>query len=85
MTHNITDENIRRQLIRLNSLTDKQYCVVKDDNLLMDDRYTLVEVDTGEEITQHHLIEPFWDCMYSMIRILQHDKDKTRTWEAVVQ
>ena len=84
MTHNITWDNLKRQLIRLCTMTTKQYHIVVHEGLLMEDRYCLLD-SNDEEITQWHTIEEFWDNMYSMIRLLQHDQDKIRNWGAVVQ
>jgi len=70
-------ENIQRQLKRLNTLTNKEYFISKDN---MVNRYCLI-TSNGEQITLWLKIGEFWDCMYSMIRILQHETDKPRTWE----
>jgi len=75
----VTSENVKRQLIRLNSLTDKEYHIIISE---IDGRYCL-HSNNNDQITLWLKINEFWDCMYCMIRLVQHDKDKPRTWEII--
>ncbi len=77
MTNRVTDDNIKRQLIRLNTLTTKKYKVEIDK---IDNRYCLMNMNS-EQVTLWLKRSEFWDNMYCMIRLLQIETDKPRVWE----
>ena len=77
MTNRITNDNIKKQLIRLNTLTLNKYKVEIDET---DHRYCLMNMNS-EQVTLWLKISEFWDCMYSMIRLMQIETDKPRVWE----
>ena len=77
MTDRVTIKNIHAQVTRLNTLTNKEYHLVKDN---MVNRYCL-QNSNSTQITAWYKISQFWDVMYSMIRLTLSETDKPRTWE----
>lgn len=77
----ITEENLFRQLQRLNTLTSRKYYYVKDEPMLTDERYCLMDQNDDEEISRWYTVSEMWEAMYSMIRLMLNETDKPRSWE----
>ena len=77
----VTQENLLRQLKRLNTLTEKTYHYVTDEPIMVDQRWCLVDSKTEEEVSRWYLVGEMWENMYSMIRLMLNEADKPRTWE----